>query len=77
MSFPVWQDGRWHLAGNGIHAGDLIECLFPDGTWLPGRIESAEGGKKLFFNFDFHGKLIVLRVDPDTPHRMQIRWEKR
>ena len=69
-----WIEGRWHLDGKGIHAGVGIECRFPDGTWVRGRIESADAGRKLFFHFDYHGCELQVRVDPEGYDELPIRW---
>jgi hypothetical protein len=48
-------DGRWHCAGQGIHAGDYMELLCPDGFWLPVRVESMLKGQRLIAHFGCHG----------------------
>ncbi len=33
--------GRWHVEGYGLHAGDGIEILMANATWMPVRFEVA------------------------------------
>lgn len=70
----AWIDGRWHLDGEGIHAGECVEVKWPDGTWERVRIESADSGRKLFAHFDYHGLTVAVRVDPEAYNPLPMRW---
>jgi hypothetical protein len=67
-----WIDGRWHLDGKGIHAGDMMEIRWPDGTWEVVRIESADRGHLLSAHFEYHGLCLRVTAWPDT--RFELRW---
>jgi hypothetical protein len=45
-----WIDERWHVAGRGIHAGDMMELRCGD-RWVLVRIESSEAGTRLFAHY--------------------------
>lgn len=69
-----WIDGRWHFDGKPIHAGDGMEIRWPDKTWEPVRIESADAGRILKAYFDHHGETLQVRVrDMDETYR-DVRW---
>lgn len=74
MSDLTWTNNRWHLRGDGIHAGTTMEVQWPDGTWQTVRIESADGGRKLFAHFDYHGLGLSVRVDPEAYNPLPLRW---
>lgn len=76
----VWKDGRWHCDGQGIHAGEHMELKMPtrdvviDGRklrWLPVRIESGNGGERLFAYMDLGGLTFVCTINVE---RDQLRW---
>jgi len=70
-----WDGDRWNLDGRGVHAGDGLELRFPDGTWLPVRIESADCGRKLYAYFEFHGMDLCLGIfDHEGYTRHDVRW---
>ena len=70
-----WIDGRWHLDGRGIHAGDGLELRFPDKSWVPVRIESEACGRQLYAHFRFHGMgLRVGVVDAEMTDGSNLRW---
>lgn len=71
-----WIDGRWHLDGDGIHAGVGMMVKWPDGAWERVRIESGDAGRKLFANFDYHGLTLCVRVDPEAYSPLEMRWPK-
>jgi hypothetical protein len=66
-----WIDGRWHVEGRGIHAGDHMEIRWPDGFWEAVRIETTNQGTVLGAYFEHHGELCCVRID-DKHHR--LRW---
>jgi len=68
----TWIDGRYHLDGQGIHAGDGMELRFPDGTWLRVRIESAEAGRQLYAHFAHHEMPLQARINSSD----ELRWPK-
>lgn len=74
MSELQWLDNRWHLEGDGIHAGTSMELQWPDGTWQRVRIESQDCGRKLFAHFNYHGAGLSVRVDPDAYDPRPLRW---
>lgn len=69
-----WIDDRWHLDGRGIHAGQSLEMLWPDGTWEAVCIESEDCGRKLFAYFDYHGRSLCVRVDSEAYYPLPLRW---
>ena len=68
-----WIDGRWHLNGQGIHAGDMLE-LYTGKKWLMVRIESQNGGRDLY---------AYLSIDDQEFHTWvstkydKLRWPER
>lgn len=62
-----WFDNRWHLDGQGIHAGESLEVRWPDGTWERVRIESQDCGRRLYAHgMQYHGVDLCIRVDDDS-----------
>jgi hypothetical protein len=75
-----WIDGRWHFDDIPIYAGDGMEVLFPDGTWLPVRIESEFCGQRLYAHFEFHGKelrILVMDLNRVPAPLANLRWPMR
>jgi hypothetical protein len=72
MSRPIWIEDRWHLEGRPIHAGNVLQIRWPDGTWEAVRIETGKTGLRLFAHCDHHGEEFVVEVD-DTRHA--LRWQ--
>lgn len=72
-----WIDGRWHLDGRAIHAGNCLEVRWPDGTWEAVRIESGDCGRKLFANFDYHGLGLSVRIAMTSERDVDLRWPAR
>lgn len=74
-----WTDGRWHLDGRGIHAGDRLELYLPQGEvmngrkvkWLPVRIESYDRGRGLTAWLDIGGLDFIHTIDPNND---ELRW---
>ena len=66
-----WIDGRWHLDGQPLHAGDQIEILTPDG-WRTVRVYRATESLGLRVCVNFHG-LIFTR----TVGNAKLRWPER
>ena len=65
-----WVDQRWHAGGIGIHAGDTLELLTPDG-WVAVRIESSDEGRRLGAFIYIGGLCFSRSIDPKTDH---LRW---
>jgi len=71
----LWIDERWHLDGRPIHAGTLLEILWPDGTWELVRIESDDRGRNLYAHFRHHGRSVsVLAHRPTWTGTLPMRW---
>lgn len=72
----TWDDGRWHLRGQGIHAGAVMEVRWPDGKWEKVRIESADAGRRLYAHFKYHGVDLCVLVVVEDGYRdpFQLRW---
>lgn len=68
-----WQEGRWHCAGDGIHAGNGLELLGADGQWFRVRIESADCGRRLFAYVNLHGHEFTRPIYPDSD---RLRWPR-
>jgi len=68
----VWVDGRWHLHGRGVHAGDTVGIQLRDHAWRECRIESRDCGQRLFAHFLWHEEEVVLLV---KDHHL-LRWER-
>lgn len=66
-----WIDYRWHVDGQAIHAGNVMEIRWPDGVWEAVRIESRDSGATLVAYFEHHGEQCAIRID-DRHHR--LRW---
>lgn len=69
-----WTDDRWHLDGKPVHAGEVMEIRWPDGTWECVRIESTDSGRKLFAYFDHHGEQLRIPVHTLFNGDRQFRW---
>jgi len=74
-----WIDDRWHLDGEGIHAGERMEVCWPDGVWETVRIESGNCGRRLFAYFVYHSMSLCVKVaDLDGNGEIRpLRWPKR
>lgn len=75
---------RHFLAGEGIHAGEILEILLPDGVWLEGRYEwnyDRENRPLLYLNLGgpWEGDPekappeVVIRIPPEAI----LRWPRR
>lgn len=77
MKAPVylaWKDGRWHLDGRPIYAGNFMEICWPDGTWELVRIESGDGGHSLRAYFQHHGQTASHPVANRDAVLARLRW---
>jgi hypothetical protein len=66
-----WIEDRWHLDDRPIHAGNVVEMRFPDGTWDAVRLESSDSGRRLFACFRYRGIDLSVRVDQGD---YELRW---
>lgn len=69
-----WINGRWHLDGQGIHAGTGMDLLGQDGEWFRVRIESANQGRELVAYIEHHGFDFSTRISPEYD---KLRWRER
>jgi len=68
-----WIDDRWHLDGQPLHAGHLLEMFFPDGGWQPVRVFAADDLRcGLRVCVSFHGLLFTRGVGD-----AKLRWPER
>ncbi len=65
---------RYYLAGEPVHAGDLLEILLDDGSWALGRYEwNYQNGQWPWFYVDTDsGSMIDL-----NPERSRLRWPQK
>lgn len=80
---------RHYLAGEPVHAGAALDLLLPDGTWWPGRYESAwaselaEPTPTAMFHGGLGGPWIdnrtdtTVQVDFPLPADAVLRWPTR
>lgn len=74
-----WVDDRWHLDGQGIHAGDRMEIRLPHEAniddckirWLPVRIESYDRGQGLSAHIDIGGMTFAHTIETEFD---ELRW---
>jgi hypothetical protein len=68
-----WREdaGRWHLGGRPLHAGDPVWLLGNDHHgWIPGRCESGDGGRRVYFVFRLTESDGDLSVPLGEDHRL-------
>jgi hypothetical protein len=76
---------RHYLAGEAIHAGEILELLLPDGAWLEGRYEwdFRQDVRPLFFTAlggDWErdpARYEPLQAPMRIPELATLRWPKR
>ena len=76
---------RYYLAGEGIHAGEILEILLPDGAWLEGRYEwdFRRDARPLFFTAlggDWERepeRYEQLQAAMRIPEAATLRWPRR
>lgn len=73
----TWEDDRWHLDRQPIHAGCSAEIQWPDGTWQWIRIESQDCGRRIYAHFDYHGLGLCVRLDGREDVALELRWPRR
>lgn len=74
---------RYYLAGKGVHAGDVLEMLFPGNVWVRGRYESSRNDvRPLFYialggDWEKQAEAEPLQVAFSIPDEATLRWPVR
>ncbi len=66
-----WRDGRWHLAGRQVHAGEHLELRGYDGKWFAIRVETSDRGQRLIAAVELHRVYFSRVIDPRLD---RLRW---
>jgi hypothetical protein len=66
----TWTENRWHLAGQGIHAGTMLEIHDVEEGWVRVRLESRHGGRILIVCVHVLGRVAQL----DLEEHDLLRW---
>jgi len=71
--FLAWHDGRWHLDGVGIHAGDSLYLRSWDNRelWFLVRVESTDAGRRLYAHWCVEGFDVVNELNL---RRDKLQW---
>lgn len=68
----VWKEGRYHLDGKPMHAGDAMKMLTDHFGWIFGRIETESRGQDLYFHFWLNEVRVETWKEPRTEVRVSL-----